>query len=187
MGNRISKVVTKTGDQGSTGLADGSRRAKNDIRIHCIGEIDELNTVIGLMASYIDYPETVDLVQHIQHDLFDLGAELCQPGKLLLSEEYVEFLEKKIDLLNAELPALKEFILPGGSTLLGSIHLARTVCRRVERSFVDLEQHETVNPASLRYLNRLSDLFFILARFMAQQTGQPETYWKSQYSRIKPS
>lgn len=186
MVNRLSKIVTKTGDQGTTGLADGSRLSKNDIRIHCMGEIDELNAIIGLLINFVDSPPVLELLQHIQHDLFDVGAELSLPGKQLLTEGYANFLDEKIETLNADLLALQEFILPGGSTLLAYIHLARTICRRVERSFVQLQQQEDVNPLSLMYLNRLSDLFFVLARFMAKQTGQKEIYWQSRFSRIKP-
>lgn len=184
MGQRLSKIVTKTGDQGSTGLSDGSRRLKNDSRIQCIGEVDELNTYMGLISSTIETPQVLELLQHIQHDLFDLGAELSQPEKQLLTEDYVEYLNSRTQDYNADLPALKEFILPGGSTLLGFIHLARVVARRVERSFVGLQQLEPVNPVSLQYLNRLSDLLFILARFMANETGQKEIFWQSQFSRI---
>lgn len=183
MGNRLSKIVTRTGDDGSTGLADGSRRSKNDNRIHCLGEVDELNASIGLLISTLDEARIKDILLHIQHDLFDLGAELSQPGKQLLSEGYVDYLEQQIQELNEGLPALKEFILPGGSTLISHIHITRTVCRRVERRFSALLQQESVNPVSLRYVNRLSDLFFILARFMAKHCGQPEIYWQSRYSR----
>lgn len=186
MSKRLSKIVTKTGDQGMTGLADGSRLLKNDIRIHCLGETDELNTMIGLLINFVDLPQVLDLLQHIQHDLFDVGAELSQPGIKLLSKEYVEYLDEEIETLNADLPALQEFILPGGSTLLAYIHLARTCCRRVERSFVQLQQLEAVNPITLMYLNRLSDLFFVVARFIAKQTKQTEVYWQSSFSRIKP-
>ncbi len=187
MGNRLSKIVTKTGDRGLTGLADGSRRAKSDNRIHCIGEVDELNSVTGLISGFSDDQDVLPILTQIQHDLFDLGAELSQPDKTLFTKEYVEFLEEKIALYNADLPPLKEFILPGGSSLMGFIHLARTVCRRAERHFTRLQQQQKVNPFSLMYLNRLSDLFFILARYMAVKSGQKETCWQSNYARIKRS
>jgi len=120
----------------------------------------------------------------IQHDLFDIGAELCQPGKQLIGEDYVSALEKSVDELNAGLPALKEFILPGGSRAVAAIQLARTVCRRVERSLVDLNRQESSNPVTCRYLNRLSDLLFVLGRWQAHEDGSGEVYWNSKYSRL---
>ncbi len=186
MGNRLSRIITKTGDNGSTGLADGSRLSKNNLRVHCLGEVDELNAVIGLCAAFIAHANTLEILLHIQHDLFDLGAELCQPGKLLMKDEHVEQLGMQAEALNQQLSPLTEFILPGGSAATGHLHLARTVCRRVERSLVALNQSETFNPHSLSYLNRLSDLLFILARFVAKQDNQPEVFWQSSYSRIKP-
>jgi len=186
MDNRLTKITTETGDLGSTGLADGSRRLKNDPRISCLGEVDELNSMIGLIRSLLEGPQSQQLLNQIQHDLLDLGAELSQPGKNLLTGVYVDFLDEHLHRMNTDLPALKEFILPGGSPLLAQIHLARTVCRRVERSLVELHQLETQNPLSLKYLNRLSDVFFILARFIAKRGGHKEIYWQSQYSRIKP-
>ncbi len=186
MGKRLSKIVTKAGDQGSTVLADGSRCDKNHPRIDCLGEIDELNSLIGLVLSQVEDQASRDLLLHIQHDLFDLGAELGLPGDNKLSPSYVSYLEQQIEALNQTLPPLEEFILPGGSGLLGYIHLARCVCRRSERSLVTLHLQQALNPASLQYLNRLSDLLFVLARFLAKQQGQREIYWQSQYSRIKP-
>jgi cob(I)alamin adenosyltransferase len=187
MANRLSKITTQTGDQGSTGLADGSRRKKNDPLITCLGEVDELNAVIGLVICLIDETENYDVLHKVQHDLFDLGAELCQPGKQLLTAEYVNFLEQNLERMNRGLPTLKEFILPGGSALLAQIHVARTVCRRAERNLVALHEHEPVNPQSLKYLNRLSDLFFVLGRFIANLSGHKEVYWQSQFSRYKSS
>ena len=187
MGNRLSTIVTRTGDDGNTGLADGSRRPKNDCRIHCLGEVDELNATIGLLISSIDVAKITEILHQIQHDLFDLGAELSQPGKQLLTEDYVDYIEQQVEKLNANLPALKEFILPAGSMLISQIHLTRTVCRRVERHFATLQQQEPVNPVSLKYINSVSDLFLIIARFIAQHTGQPEVYWKSQFSRLSDS
>jgi cob(I)alamin adenosyltransferase len=187
MANRLSKIVTRTGDDGNTGLADGSRRNKNDVRIHCLGEVDELNANLGLLINFIETDEIRKTLLQIQHDLFDLGAELAQPGKQLLNENYLQFLEQQVERLNEELPALQEFILPGGSTLISTVHLVRTVCRRVERNFEALHQQEEINTNSLCYINRLSDFLFILGRFMARQTGQPEVYWQSQYSRQTPA
>ena len=184
MGNRVSKVVTRTGDKGSTGMADGSRREKNDARVHCLGEIDELNAHIGIVLSLLQKGAAQDLLFAIQHDLFDIGAELCQPGKQLIGEDYVSALEMSVEELNAGLPALKEFILPGGTPVVAAIQLARTVCRRVERGLVDLAQQEPSNPVTCRYLNRLSDLLFILGRRQAQDEGSGEVYWNSKYSRL---
>ncbi|MCP4766986.1 MAG: cob(I)yrinic acid a,c-diamide adenosyltransferase [Gammaproteobacteria bacterium] len=184
MGNRLSRVVTRTGDQGSTGMADGSRRAKNDGRVHCLGEVDELNAHIGIVLSLLEDGAAQQILFAIQHDLFDIGAELCQPGKQLIGEDYVSALEKSVTELNAGLPALKEFILPGGTPAVAAIQLARTVCRRVERGLVDLNQQEPSNPVTCRYLNRLSDLLFILGRWQAHEDGSGEVYWNSKYSRL---
>lgn len=184
MGNRLTKVYTRTGDQGSTGLADGSRRSKNDLRVHCMGEVDELNACIGLALSQLDDGPMQQLLFAVQHDLFDVGAELCQPGKHLISEDYVGELENNADAFNANLSELREFILPGGSQTVASLQLARTVCRRVERSMVTLGEQEMVNPETSRYINRLSDLLFILARAQAHSEDGGEVYWNSKYSRL---
>ena len=183
MANRLTKIVTRTGDDGSTGLADGSRLPKNGRRIHCLGEVDELNAHIGLCASIIEHASIGEQLLHVQHDLFDLGAELCQPGKSLLNEVYVDWLTASAGEINERLPPLQEFILPGGSAGLGHLHLARTVCRRAERSLVELQQHEMVNPQALMYLNRLSDLLFILARQLAKESSIDEVRWQSAFSR----
>lgn len=187
MSNRLSKIVTRTGDDGTTGLADGTRRLKSDLRIQSLGEIDELNSIIGLILTNEEHQQIHDLLIQIQHDLFDLGAELSQPGKNYLGEAYNTFLDQHIELFNAELPPLREFILPGGSASNSYIHLARCVSRRAERSLVELHHKEKINPASLQYLNRLSDLLFILARYNAKRSGQAEHYWQSQFSRVKKS
>lgn len=165
-------------------MADGSRRAKNDARVHCLGEIDELNAQLGVVLSLMDDGAARQLLFAIQHDLFDIGAELCQPGKQLITDDYVAGLEASAETLNGELPSLKEFILPGGSPLVAATQLARTVCRRVERGLVELNSQEKLNPATCRYLNRLSDLLFILGRSLAQQDGSGEVYWNSKYSRL---
>jgi cob(I)alamin adenosyltransferase len=185
MGNRLSKIITRTGDDGTTGMADGSRRAKNDIRVHCLGEIDELNAGIGVVLSLLDEAPMQQLLFSIQHDLFDIGAELCQPGKALIVSAYVEALEDSAEQFNQNLPALEEFILPGGSQAVAYLQLVRSVCRRVERSLVALSQDEETNPVTCRYINRLSDLLFILARAQSQQEAGGEVYWNSKYSRIK--
>lgn len=183
MANRLTKIVTRTGDGGTTGLADGSRLSKSDVRVHCLGEVDELNALIGLCISQIGLDEVHHGLLAVQHDLFDLGAELCQPGATTLTVEHVSAIDQLAEQLNHDLPPLKEFILPGGSVELSQLHLARTVSRRVERWLVDLDRREGVNPHSLAYINRLSDLLFIMARFFAQHTDTPEVYWKSEISR----
>ncbi len=184
MGNRLTRVYTRTGDDGATGLADGSRRAKNDQRVHCMGEVDELNACIGMALSLLDDGPAQQALFAVQHDLFDIGAELCQPGKILISADYVTALEQAADSFNAELPELREFILPGGSQAVACLHLARTVCRRVERSLVTLADGERVNPETRQYINRLSDLLFILARAQSQAEDGGEVYWNSKYSRL---
>jgi len=184
MGNRLTKVYTRTGDQGTTGLADGSRLTKNDPRVHCMGEVDELNACIGLALSLLEDGPAQQVLFAVQHDLFDVGAELCQPGKHLITDEYVEGLETSADEFNANLRELKEFILPGGSQAVATLQQARTVCRRVERSLVTLNEAETINPMTTRYINRLSDLLFILARAQAFDEGTGEVYWNSKYSRL---
>lgn len=185
MGNRLSKIVTRTGDDGTTGMADGTRLAKNDIRVHCLGEVDELNAGLGVVLSLIDDAPMRQVLFSIQHDLFDIGAELCQPGKTLIVSAYVEGLESSVEQFNKNLPVLKEFILPGGSQAVAYLQLVRSVCRRVERSLVSLSQDEDTNPVTCRYINRLSDLLFILARAQSQQEAGGEVYWNSKYSRIK--
>lgn len=177
---RISKVTTKTGDDGTTGLADGTRLSKSDSLVHLIGEIDELNAFIGSVIGMLDKDETALLIQ-IQHDLFDIGSELCQPKTHLLNEEYLLFLEQNLDKLNQSLPSLKEFILPSGSLLLAQIHICRTVCRRCERTASELISD--LNPITFQYINRLSDILFVFARHCAKSTGTPEVYWNSTYSR----
>jgi cob(I)alamin adenosyltransferase len=185
MGNRLSRVVTRTGDKGSTGLADGSRRSKNDARVRSLGEVDELNAQIGVCLSQLQDGPARQLLFAIQHDLFDVGAELCQPGERLISADYVSGLESSIEELNAGLPELKEFILPGGTPAVASIQLARTVCRRVERGLVELAAQEALNPVTCQYVNRLSDLLFVLGRAQAREEGSGEIYWNSKYSRLQ--
>ena len=184
MGKRLSKVVTRTGDDGTTGMADGSRRTKDDARVRCLGEIDELNASLGVVLGLLDDGPLQSLLFSVQHDLFDIGAELCQPGKTLISEDYVTALEQQVEAHNAELQPLTEFILPGGSPAVAALQLARTICRRTERGLVALDRAEQVNPRTRQYVNRLSDLLFILGRRQAQQEGSGEVYWNSKYSRL---
>jgi cob(I)alamin adenosyltransferase len=184
MGNRLSKIITRTGDKGTTGLADGSRRAKNDIRVHCLGEVDELNAALGVALSFLEESPAQQVLFAVQHDLFDIGAELCQPGKLLIQKLHVDAIESNAAQFNEALPPLKEFILPGGSQAVAFLHLARTVCRRVERSLLSLKETEDLNPITGQYINRLSDLLFILARSVAHQDCGSEVFWRSKYSRL---
>lgn len=178
MGHRLSKIYTRTGDDGSTGLGDGSRIAKDSIRVEAFGDIDELNSHIGLLLAQ-DLPHNIQtLMTGIQHDLFDLGGEVCVPGREALTEDYVTRLENQLDTLNADLQPLKEFILPGGGTAASVCHVARTVCRRAERRLVTLAREEPVSAPTLHYLNRLSDLLFVVARYVNQQAGISDVLWQ---------
>jgi cob(I)alamin adenosyltransferase len=177
-------VVTRTGDSGTTGMADGSRCSKNAPRVHCLGEIDELNAHLGVVLGLLDEGQLKSLLFGIQHDLFDIGAELCQPGKALIGDRHVDALEDGVAALNAELAPLKEFILPGGSPAVAALQLARAVCRRAERAVVGLAEVAEVNPMTRQYVNRLSDLLFIVARSQAKREGNPEIYWNSEFSRL---
>ncbi len=165
-------------------MADGSRRSKNDARVHCLGEVDELNAAIGVALSFIEDAQVQQVLFSIQHDLFDIGAELCQPGKSLIQQVHLDAIESSAAQFNESLPALKEFILPGGSQAVAFLHLTRTICRRAERSLVALKDLEDLNPITAQYINRLSDLLFILARSMAHQDCGSEVYWRSRYSRL---
>ncbi len=178
MGNRLTKIYTRTGDDGTTGLSDGGRIDKDDPRIEAIGEIDELNSTIGLLLSK-DVPETIrSTLTGIQHRLFDIGGELSMPGHNTLQPDRVKALEQALDEFNSELPALKEFILPGGTPAAASCHLARAVCRRAERCVHRLAKTAAVNPTTLKYLNRLSDLLFVMARQLNRQAGYPDVFWQ---------
>ncbi|MDD2883627.1 MAG: cob(I)yrinic acid a,c-diamide adenosyltransferase [Dechloromonas sp.] len=177
-GNRLSKIVTRTGDAGTTGLGDGSRTTKDSLRIDAIGEVDELNSMLGLLLCE-DLPRRVQTaLLDIQHDLFDLGGELCLPGMALIKESQVERLEALADEFNADLPMLKEFILPGGTRPAAITHLARTVCRRSERAMVRLHASEALSDTARRYINRLSDLLFILGRSLNRSGGQGDVLWQ---------
>lgn len=183
MANRLSKIYTRTGDGGTTGLGDGSRVAKHDLRVQAMGEVDELNAVLGLLLVEELPPDVRQAVQAIQHDLFDLGGELCMPGHTFLQAQRVVGLEVTLDGWNADLPPLKEFILPGGSRAAAVCHLARTVCRRAERGLHHLHIVSPVTPASLQYVNRLSDLLFVLCRRLNQHAGIPDVLWNNQHKR----
>jgi cob(I)alamin adenosyltransferase len=177
MGNRLSKIVTRTGDAGSTGLGDGSRTGKDSLRIDAIGEIDELNAQIGLLLTEALPVPIRNMLEAVQHDLFDIGGELCLPGMNVVKDSQVERLESEAETLNQDLPRLKEFILPGGTRAAALAHVCRTVCRRAERSIVRLGQEEAVSEALRRYVNRLSDLLFILGRSLNQQAGCGDVLW----------
>ncbi|HVL56828.1 MAG TPA: cob(I)yrinic acid a,c-diamide adenosyltransferase, partial [Burkholderiaceae bacterium] len=171
MGKRLTQIATRTGDDGTTGLGDGSRTAKDSARIAALGDVDELNSVIGLLATEPLAPALRDALIDIQHDLFDLGGELCIPGYENLRDEQVAKLDRLLAEHNATLPRLAEFILPGGSRAAAIAHLARTVCRRAERSVVALGRAEPVRAPCRQYLNRLSDLLFVLARVINRGAG----------------
>jgi len=177
MGNRLSKIYTRTGDKGTTGLGDGSRVDKDSLRVEAYGTVDELNSAVGLVLA-ADLPARVrSCLTLAQHELFDLGGELCMPGTMLIPDAYVERLEQELDEFNGDLPPLKDFILPGGSESAARCHLARTVARRAERRVISLAHNETVNEATIRYLNRLSDLLFVIARVLARSDGGSEVLW----------
>ena len=177
MGNRLSKIYTRTGDDGSTGLGDGTRVAKDSARVTAYGTVDEANSAIGIVLA-CDIPEDVRTVLvSVQHQLFDLGGELCIPGHAAIFDADIQRLEDTLDRFNADLPALKDFILPGGGPAAAHCHLARTICRRAERETVTLSHHDAVRPQAIRYLNRLSDLLFVLARVLARASGHGETTW----------
>ncbi|MBS0216102.1 MAG: cob(I)yrinic acid a,c-diamide adenosyltransferase [Proteobacteria bacterium] len=183
MGNRLSKIYTKTGDDGSTGLGDGSRIAKDSLRVTAYGTVDEANSCIGLLLAS-DMPVDIrDLLTSIQHQLFDLGGELCIPGHSAIDDADVERLEQRLDHYNDALPPLKDFILPGGGEAAARCHVARTVVRRAERETVALARAEAVRPQAVRYLNRLSDLLFVLARVLARASGHGEVLWQHERRR----
>ncbi len=177
MGNRLSKIYTRTGDKGTTGLGDGSRVEKDNLRVEAFGTVDELNSSVGLVLA-AKLPIVIQsILNRVQHELFDLGGELCMPGTTLIPGSYVDSLEADLDNLNENLPPLKDFILPGGSEAAARCHLARTVCRRAERRVVTLAREEAVNEFTIRYLNRLSDFLFVASRVLARADGSSEVLW----------
>ncbi|MFV1922033.1 MAG: cob(I)yrinic acid a,c-diamide adenosyltransferase [Methylotenera sp.] len=179
MGNRLSKIYTRTGDDGTTGLGDGSRIAKNSLRVQAMGDVDELNAVIGLLLTEPVSDTVRTCLTAVQHDLFDLGAEICIPNHSMIKHERIQALETGLDAFNETLAPLKEFILPGGCRAAAECHLARTVCRRVERTLHALNEKETVTESSLQYLNRLSDLLFVLCRILNKEAGRPDVLWQN--------
>lgn len=179
MGNRLSKIYTRTGDKGTTGLSDGSRVAKDSIRIIAIGSVDELNSAIGIVVSCNHDKDSNNLLTEIQHKLFNIGGELSLPGHALVEDKDVTWLENQLDELNENLQPLKDFILPGGSLTASYCHLARSICRRAERDLITLGHQEDISPVILQYLNRLSDLLFVLARHINKQENHPDVLWDS--------
>jgi len=177
MGNRLSKIYTRTGDDGSTGLGDGSRVGKDSARVDAYGTVDEANSCIGLVLAS-DIPDDVRaLLTGVQHQMFDLGGELCIPGHAAIFDVDIDRLEAHLDAFNEPLPPLKDFILPGGGDAAARCHIARTVVRRAERQCVALSRHDAVRPEAIRYLNRLSDLLFVLCRVLARASGHGEVLW----------
>ena len=179
MGNRLSKIYTRTGDDGTTGLGDGSRVPKDSLRVEAYGTVDELNSAIGVLLAVPDIPEGVSrCLTAVQHELFDMGGELCIPGHTAIRPAQISRLEDELDAFNDGLPALKEFILPGGGPAAAACHLARTVARRAERRVWTLAKAEDVRPDVPKYLNRLSDLLFVIARVLARHERGTEVLWR---------
>jgi len=183
MGHRLSRIVTRTGDSGTTGLGDGSRVPKDSARIDAIGAVDELNSTIGVVLAERLPANVQALLTDIQHDLFDLGGELSIPGHAAIGQDHIERLEAAVEHFNADLPMLKEFILPGGTREAALAHVARTVCRRAERALVALAAGDTVTTSSRIYLNRLSDVLFVLARVLNRAGGAPDVLWQKNRAR----
>ncbi|MDR3445028.1 MULTISPECIES: cob(I)yrinic acid a,c-diamide adenosyltransferase [unclassified Dyella] len=184
MGNRLSKIYTRTGDDGSTGLGDGSRVAKDSLRVSAYGTVDELNSTLGMVLASDGVADDVrEALTQVQHDLFDLGGELCIPGMAMVHDADIERLEQVLDAFNDPLPPLKDFILPGGGMAASCCHLARTVCRRAEREVIGLGRVEEVRPQAQRYLNRLSDLLFVVSRVLARTSGHGEVLWNHERRR----
>jgi len=180
MGNRLTKIYTRTGDDGTTGLGDGTRVSKDSARVCAYGTVDELNSAIGMLLAETIGDDLAQTLTEIQHELFDLGGELCIPGSALIVEADITRLEKRLDALNENLPPLKNFILPGGGRSAAVCHLARTICRRAEREAVTLSHHDAVRPETIRYLNRLSDLLFVMSRVLARADGRGEVLWNTE-------
>ncbi len=178
---RLTKIYTRTGDQGTTRLANGEEVSKAATRVEAYGDIDELNSLIGLVIAHEPSPSVAEILTSIQHHLFDVGGEIAAAGMIkdMVSEIMIVRLEEAIDRLNADLPPLKEFILPGGTSSAAELHLARTVCRRAERRTIALNQTEFVAPEIMKYLNRLSDLLFVMARYENHRSDNKEVYWKN--------
>ncbi|MBV8495746.1 MAG: cob(I)yrinic acid a,c-diamide adenosyltransferase [Gammaproteobacteria bacterium] len=188
MGNRLSKIYTRTGDDGTTGLGDGSRVAKDSVRVEAYGAVDELNSAIGVVLAAAKLPREVSAcLTEVQQELFDLGGELCIPGHRIVTAEHVAALERALDGFNDTLPPLKEFILPGGGPAAAACHVARAIARRAERRLCTLARAEPVSPEVAKYLNRLSDLLFVIARVLARHERGKEVLWRHERTRPKKS
>ena len=183
MGKRLTKIYTRTGDDGTTGLGDGTRVAKDSPRIEAIGLVDALNSFIGRVLTHDVPPRVRTVLEDVQHDLFELGAELCLPGVIKIDETHLARLERELDAFNADLPGLKEFILPGGCTAAADAHIARTACRNAERVVVALGKVEPAGEDARRYLNRLSDLLFVIARVINRDAGESDVLWQQGRNR----
>ena len=178
MANRLTKIYTRTGDDGTTGMADGSRVAKDDLLIEVIGEVDELNSQLAVLSCHVP-ADFIESIRTIQNELFNVGAELSM-GQDIIKQESVDWLEQSLDELNLSLKPLQEFILPGGGLAASHCHVARAVCRRVERALVGVDKRATLNDYLKAYINRLSDYLFVLARAISKQQGADEIYWQSE-------
>jgi cob(I)alamin adenosyltransferase len=177
MGHRLSKIVTRTGDAGTTGLSGGGRVSKTDARVQAMGDVDELNSQLGVLLAHKLPKALTATLTRVQHELFNLGGELSMPGAALMNDVHAAALEADVETLNEKLPPLKEFVLPGGSPAAAAAHLARAICRRAERATWAVHEREPMNAATPRYLNRLSDYLFVAARTLARQK-KPETTWR---------
>ena len=181
MGNRLSKIYTRTGDDGTTGLGDGARVPKTSPRVEAMGAVDELNSVIGLLMTE-SLPDSIrGTLSAVQHSLFDLGGELSLPGQELVHDEQVTQIENTLDQMNEPLSPLKDFILPGGTQAAALCHQARSVCRRAERRLLILAEQQSVSKASTKYLNRLSDLLFVMARHLNRSAGVDDVLWQKSF------
>jgi cob(I)alamin adenosyltransferase len=183
MGNRLSKIATRTGDAGTTGLGDGSRVDKDALRVHAMGDVDELNSHIGVLSCENLSPQLRHELISIQHDLFDMGGELCIPGYSLITETQVARLDALLEKYNADLPPLRDFILPGGNRPAALAHVCRTVCRRAERAIVSVGKSEIINDHPRQYMNRLSDLLFVLSRVLNRVDGGSDVLWEKERER----
>lgn len=187
MGHRLSKIYTRTGDDGTTGLGNGDRVKKHDVRVQAYGTVDELNSQLGVLIAHGLPGKLNQLLCQIQHELFDLGSELSVPGYQVLEAQHITALEQWLDHFNQQLPPLKEFILPGGSMMAAQCHVVRTVCRRAERMCTELAQTHSINASSVSYLNRLSDLLFVVARVLARQEHGSEVMWQPRQQPLLPT
>ncbi|MBC3928103.1 cob(I)yrinic acid a,c-diamide adenosyltransferase [Undibacterium sp. CY21W] len=183
MGNRLSKIATRTGDAGTTGLGDGSRVDKDALRVHAMGDVDELNSHIGVLLCENLSPQLRHELISIQHDLFDMGGELCIPGYSLITETQVARLDALLEKYNADLPPLRDFVLPGGNRPAALAHVCRTVCRRAERAIVSVGKNEAINDHPRQYMNRLSDLLFVLSRVLNRVDGGSDVLWEKERER----